>query len=98
MLGAIQGLDWVWEMLKLSLSAALPPRRDLPRILFYDQLDHMDKAAWLGLETALVVNDRSALCTVCLCCADTGARAFSHCSISCAPSMHMHWASVAVIY
>ncbi len=53
-----QGLDWVWEMVKLAVAPGLPPDKDIPRILFYEELDHMDKASWLGLEAALVATDR----------------------------------------
>jgi hypothetical protein len=56
----MQGLDWVWEMIKLAVAPALPPDKDMPRILFYEELDHMDKASWLGLETVLVATDRCA--------------------------------------
>ncbi|BDA48143.1 hypothetical protein COCOBI_11-4020 [Coccomyxa sp. Obi] len=54
----LAGLDWVWEMVKLAVAPALPPGKDIPRILFYDDLDHMDKASWLVLEAALVATDR----------------------------------------
>ncbi len=53
-----QGLDWVWEMVKLAVAPALPPDKDIPRILFYEDLDHMVKASWLVLEAALVATDR----------------------------------------
>lgn len=45
-------------MLRLALAPGLAPGRDLPRTLFANQLEHLDKAAWLGLANALVVNDR----------------------------------------
>lgn len=45
-------------MVKLAVAPALPPDRDIPRILFYEELDHMDKASWLVLEAALVATDR----------------------------------------
>ncbi len=48
----------MWEMIKLALAPALPPNKDMPRILFYEELDHMDKASWLGLEAVLVATDR----------------------------------------
>ena len=48
-------------MLKLALAPALPPDKDIPRILFYEELDHMDKTSWLGFETALVATDRCSL-------------------------------------
>lgn len=61
-----QGLDWVWEMVKLAVAPALPPDKDIPRILFYEELDGMDKASWLVLEAALVATDRCSLlaCTI----------------------------------
>lgn len=55
---AAQGLDWVWQMLRVTLARAVAPGRDLPRVIYYDYLDHLDKAAWLGFEHALVVRDR----------------------------------------
>lgn len=48
-------------MIKLALAPALPPGKDIPRLLFYEQLDHMDKASWLGLEAAIVAHDRCTL-------------------------------------
>jgi len=53
-----QGLDWVWEMLKLALAPAVAENRHLPRLLFYEQLDNFDTSAWLGFEAVLVVHDR----------------------------------------
>ena len=53
-----QGVDWVWQMLRLTLAPAVAPGRDLPRILYYAPLAHLDQAAWLGFERALVVQDR----------------------------------------
>lgn len=61
----------MWEMIKLALAPALPPNKDMPRILFYEELDHMDKASWLGLEAVLVATDRysrhAALVRQCTC-------------------------------
>ena len=53
-----QGLDWFWEMLKLVLASAVPPGRDLPRIIFSEHLSHLSRDTWLGFETAIVVHTR----------------------------------------
>ena len=54
-------------MLRLALAPGAPPGRDLPRLLYYDHLDHLDAATWLGFERALVVRDRRATyCCSCL--------------------------------
>ena len=47
-------------MLRLALAPGVAPGRDLPRVLFANQLEHLDKAAWLGLAAALVIKDRHA--------------------------------------
>ncbi|KAK9806815.1 hypothetical protein WJX72_003692 [[Myrmecia] bisecta] len=54
----LQGVHWVWAMLKLTVEPALPPGLEMPRLLFYDELEVLDKAMWLGFQNALVINDR----------------------------------------
>ena len=56
----LQGLDWFWEMLKLVLASAVPPGRDLPRIIFSEHLSHLSRDTWLGFETTVVVHTRYA--------------------------------------
>ena len=56
----LQGLDWFWEMLKLVLASAVPPGRDLPRIIFSEHLSHLSRNTWLGFEKAVVVHTRYA--------------------------------------
>ena len=58
---SLQGLDWFWEMLKLVLASAVPPGRDLPKIIFSEHLSHLSRDTWLGFETAIVVHTRYAI-------------------------------------
>ena len=48
-------------MLRVALAPGVAPARDLPRVLFAEQLEHLDRAAWLGFPTALVIHDRHVL-------------------------------------
>ena len=53
-------------MLQVSLAPGLPEGIALPQIVCYDELEGMDSIMWLGMENAIVINDRSA-CSVFLC-------------------------------
>lgn len=57
---ARQGMDWVWEMLRLTLAPALPPGADLPRVIYLDDLEHTKLKRWMCVGTALLVTDRCA--------------------------------------
>ncbi|CAK0784873.1 hypothetical protein CVIRNUC_008078 [Coccomyxa viridis] len=57
---SLVGLDWFWEMLKLVLASAVPPGRDLPRVIFSEHLSHLPRDTWLGFEAAVVVHTRYA--------------------------------------
>ena len=56
--GGVQGLDWVWEMLRLVLAPGLPAGGRLPTLLFYDQTEGLSATSWLAIENAIVVHDR----------------------------------------
>lgn len=54
----LQGLDWVEDMLQLTVVPALPEDGSTPRIIYADELDLMDKAGWLAFEHIIVAHDR----------------------------------------
>ena len=56
----MQGLAWVWEVLKLAVAGAVRPPRQLPPVLFYNELAAVPGDAWLGFQAALVAQDRRA--------------------------------------
>ena len=56
--GGAQGLLWVADMIRLSLSPVLGSRGRLPPTLYGDDLEHLDKGSWLAFERLLVANDR----------------------------------------
>ena len=58
--GGTQGLAWVWEVLKLAVAGAVRPPRQLPPVLFYDELNAVPGDVWLGFQAALVAQDRRA--------------------------------------
>ena len=45
-------------MLRISLAPALPEGTALPQILCYDELETMNTMMWLGVQNAILVNDR----------------------------------------
>ncbi|KAK9799429.1 hypothetical protein WJX73_010108 [Symbiochloris irregularis] len=58
----LQGLGWVHEMLYLTVAPAMDGGGaegwQMPPIIFMDDLDAMDRAAWLSFERLLVPHDR----------------------------------------
>ena len=56
--GCVQGLAWVWEALMLAVAGAVRPPRQLPPVLFYNELAAVPGDAWLGFQAALVAQDR----------------------------------------
>lgn len=56
----MQGVPWVVDLVRLALAPGLPPGVDLPVVLFYDELEHLNSTVWLGFERILYIQDRSA--------------------------------------
>ena len=50
----------MWEVLKLAVAGAVRPPRQLPPVLFYNELAAVPGDAWLGFQAALVAQDRRA--------------------------------------
>lgn len=48
------------DLVRLALAPGLPPGMDLPVVLFYDELEHLNSTVWLGFERILYIQDRSA--------------------------------------
>ena len=98
----LQGLDWVWEMLKLVLASAVPPGRDLPRIIFSEHLSHLSRDTWLGFETAIVAHTRYATIGKailnCMCIAQSFLcrHRMHHCLAHQVVQLHRHWTSVCL--
>ena len=47
-------------MLQVTLAPGLPEGMALPQIVCYDELEGMDSIMWLGMENAIIINDRFA--------------------------------------
>jgi hypothetical protein len=54
----VQKLDWVWEMLKLALQPGLAEGVELPRVIYYDEIEAFPKHKWLGFANAVILKDR----------------------------------------
>ncbi len=54
-------MDWVWEVLKLALAPGLPPGVDLPRVVYMEDLEHVELKRWMCFGAALSVTDRCAV-------------------------------------
>ena len=57
---ASQGMDWVWEVLKLALAPGMPAGVDLPRVVYMEDLEHVGLKRWMCFGAALTVTDRRA--------------------------------------
>ena len=65
-MAALQSFEWLLAMLQVSLAPGLLEGVALPQIVCYDELEGMDSIMWLGMENAIIVNDRSAGCALLL--------------------------------
>ena len=54
----LQGLEWVWEMLKLALAPGLPSGVDMPRAVYLEDLEHVRLKRWMCFGAALAITDR----------------------------------------
>ena len=54
----MQGLDWVWKMLELTLQPGMDPAKGMPTVLCYDELEQLDPTVWLGIQNLIIANDR----------------------------------------
>ena len=55
---ALQTFGWLLAVLQISLGPGLPEGIALPQVVCYDELEGMDSIMWLGMENAIIVNDR----------------------------------------
>ena len=55
---AAQGMDWVWEVLKLALAPGMRAGADLPRVVYVEDLEHVGLKRWMCFGAALTVTDR----------------------------------------
>lgn len=67
----MQGLHWVWDMLKLVVAPAVAPGVDLPHVTFYNDFGYLDRKEWLCIQTSVLLNERHVLAKLgparCLC-------------------------------
>ena len=54
----MQTFGWLLAVLQISLGPGLPEGIALPQVVCYDELEGMDSIMWLGMENAIIVNDR----------------------------------------
>lgn len=57
-------MPWVVDLLKLALAPGLAPGTDLPTVLFYDEMESLNRTTWMGFERVLYIQDRCALMVV----------------------------------
>ena len=55
----LQSFGWLLAVLQISLGPGLPDGIALPQLICYDELEGMDSIMWLGMDNAIIVNDRS---------------------------------------
>ena len=53
-----QGMEWVWEVLKLALAPGMPAGADLPRAVYLEDLEHVRLKRWMCFGAALAITDR----------------------------------------
>ena len=56
----VQGMEWVWEMLKLALAPGMTAGVDLPRVVYLEDLEHVKLKRWMCFGAALSITDRYA--------------------------------------